>query len=105
MTTKLWFNEDGAYAVSGPDGLWVGSERPKKIPEWINRAPDLLLGDPVEWNGGENPLEPGALVLCKLRFGGYYYGTSDPHPALWHHAPAKHRPNPAGDVVSYQVAI
>lgn len=104
METKLWQNGD-AYAVQSPHGFYIGANAARRVPEWAKRAPDIVFGDEVEWNGGECPVDPGQMVLCRWRSGGYYYGPSNPHPALWHHAPSKFRPNPAGDVIAYQVAI
>ena len=104
MVTRVWINHDtGAYAVEAHDGLWIGASKAKQSPDWINRDPNLIFSEPIEWHGGDNPTTPGQTVLCRFRGGGYYLGPSDPHSQLWTHAPARGRPNPAGDIVTYQV--
>lgn len=106
MVTKAWINDEtGAYAVEAHDGLWIGANKARQVPDWIARDPDYVFSEPVEWHGGENPLAPGRLVLCRFRVGGYYFGPSDPHASAWLHAPERRGNNPANDIVTYQVVL
>jgi hypothetical protein len=104
--TRVWTSEaNGAFAVLGAHGAFVGVRAVSALPEWAAGDPDMTFAPEIEWNGGARPVPAGQVVLCRMRGGGYYLGPSDPHSALWLHAPAQGRPNPAGDIVSYQVAI
>jgi hypothetical protein len=102
--TKVWINhENDAFAVEASGGFYVGAVKVKKRPGWTEREPDYIFGQEIEWNGGQSPVAGNELVLCKLRNGAYYLGPANVHSMLWVHAPARGRPNPAGDVVAYQV--
>jgi len=101
--TKVWFNRaTGMMFRETPDGLFLGRDEVVRPPEWVQNAPDEIFGPVVEWTGGDCPVELGHRVLCHFRGRSPYVVRSDAHGAMWQHAPAPGRPNPAGDIIAYQ---
>ena len=112
--TRLWRNPKNghSYAV-GPEGVTLNGMPTTGVPSWVNMPhPDEVYGPLTPWAGGACPVSGDTLVRCLFRGRRPYMGPAmwpgfhyQAQRAMWCHAPAPGRPDPAADIIAYQVRI
>ena len=114
--TRVWIEPDtGIQYAQGPDEISrAGAPIPAIPAHLLMREPDHVFGPPVPWSGGERPVPADTVVRCLFRYGGRrpYIGpaawpghSQSAQASMWKHHPAPMRPNPAADIVAYQVSV
>lgn len=111
--TNVWFNkENGHQYEEGELGNLLNGKSAEVRPDWVNGLPDYVFGPLSPWSGGDCPIPPSAYVRCLFRGRRPYIGPAiwpelpdSGKAAMWRHAPAPGRSNPASDIVAFQARI
>ena len=113
--TRVWLNPASghSFARERDDVDTLNGFPSVGVPEWVDLdGPHQTYGPYVKWAGGECPVAADTNVRCLFRGRRPYIGQAIwpdlpelAKAAMWMHAPAPGRHDPAMDIIAYQVRV